>query len=110
LVIELLSALSIRPLTVCRYVRTGILSAATFDEVEKAGVQIAKAEDAGAALLRILSDTSINGRSLFVAPRKWAEKGYVDLDVDEYPGNELLGEIQADQVKLAPVEKGLFVE
>lgn len=81
-----------------------------FDEVEKAGVEIAKAEDAGRALLRLLSDTRINGRSLFVSARKWASKGYLDLDLDEYAGNDLLQEIQADQVKLAPVEAGLFVE
>ncbi|KAI4618001.1 hypothetical protein J4E83_006334 [Alternaria metachromatica] len=91
------------------YVRTGILSHDDFDAVEKAGVQFATTEDAGQCLLRILSDASVNGRSLFVSARKWAERGYVDLDLDEYPGNGLLEEIQADQVKFAPVEAGLFV-
>lgn len=73
------------------------------------GVQFAEAEDAGSALLRIISDRTINGKSLFVSARKWAPKGYLDLDVDDYPGNELIQEIQVDQMKAAPVEEGLFL-
>lgn len=65
-------------------------------------------EDARRVLLRILSDRSINGRSLFLSPRKWAPKGYLDLDIDEYE-SELLQEIQTDQLKGAPVEDGLFL-
>ena len=91
------------------YVRTKILTNDDFDAVEKAGVQLATTEDAGQCLLRLLSDTGINGRSLFVSARKWAPKGYIDLHLDEYAGNELLKEVQADQVKFAPVELGLFV-
>jgi hypothetical protein len=93
-----------------RYVRTKILTEGQFDDVQKSGVQLATVEDAGQCLLRLLSDTGINGRSLFVSARKWAPRGYVDLDLDEYPGNELLEEIQADQVVTTPVELGLFVE
>ncbi|KAK7177476.1 short chain dehydrogenase reductase family oxidoreductase [Paraphaeosphaeria sporulosa] len=90
------------------YVRTNILTKETFDHVEGAGVHIAVAEDAGQALLRLLSDASINGRMLFIAPRKWAARGYVDLDIDEYPIAPLLNEIQEDQIKPAPVSLGLF--
>jgi NAD(P)-dependent dehydrogenase (short-subunit alcohol dehydrogenase family) len=91
------------------YVRTKILTNDDFDAVEKAGVQLATTADAEQCLLRILSDTAINGRSLFLSARKWAPKGYIDLDLDEYTGNELLEDIQADQVKFAPVELGLFI-
>ncbi|KAH7128912.1 putative short chain dehydrogenase/ reductase [Dactylonectria macrodidyma] len=90
------------------YVRTDILSKEDFDQVEATGVQFATAEDAGQCLLRILSDSSINGRSLFVAARKWAPRGYMDLDLDEYDGNDLMQEIQRDQIKPSPVELGLF--
>jgi hypothetical protein len=90
------------------YVRTKILTNNKFDTVERAGVQLATTADAGECLLRILSDTGINGRSLFVSARKWAPKGYIDLDLDEYTGDELLEDIQIDQVKFAPVELGLF--
>ncbi|CAN9203249.1 unnamed protein product [Alternaria alternata] len=71
------------------YVRTKILTDDDFDAVEKAGVQLATTEDAG--------------------HKKVGTEGYIDLDLDEYPGNDLLEEIQADQVKFAPVEAGLFV-
>jgi hypothetical protein len=33
----------------------------------------------------------------------------MDLDLEDYSDNTLLQEIQADQVKSAPVELGLFV-
>ncbi|PWY91645.1 putative short chain dehydrogenase/ reductase [Aspergillus sclerotioniger CBS 115572] len=92
------------------YVKTNILSEEAFNHVTSVGVQFAEAEDAGQCLLRILSDTTINGHSLFVAARKWAKKGYMDLDLDDYPGDELVGEIQEEQMWSAPVSEGLFVE
>ena len=93
-----------------RYVRTKILTSASFDHVEDCGVEMATTQDAGQALLRLLSDTGINGRSLFISPRKWAPRGYLDLDVDEYSGNNLLEEIQEDQLRSAPVDLGVFIE
>ncbi|KAM0413235.1 hypothetical protein ACHAPD_008330 [Fusarium lateritium] len=79
-----------------------------FDEVERSGVELATSEDAGDCALRILSDTSINGRTLFVCARKWAPSGYIDLDIEDYPDSSLLQEIQEDQMRNAPVELGLF--
>ena len=104
-----MNSFSIIRLTIARYVRTKILTKEQFDEVERTGVQLARAEDAGACLLRILSDTTINGRSLFISARKWAPAGYIDLDLDDYPGNDLLQEIQAEQLYGAPPEAGLFL-
>lgn len=92
-----------------RYVKTNILPKEAFQHVRDAGVDFATTEDAGRVLLRLLADRTINGRSLFLSPKKWAEKGYLDLDVDDYE-SELLREIQADQLKGAPVEEGLFLE
>ncbi|KAK9651957.1 hypothetical protein HCH54_001924 [Aspergillus fumigatus] len=91
------------------YVRTKILPEKTFDHVSKVGVQFASAEDAGQCLLRILSDPSVNGHSFFVTARKWASRGYVDLDLEDYPGNALLGEVQEEQMLSAPVSAGLFI-
>ncbi|KAK9234286.1 hypothetical protein V1525DRAFT_413577 [Lipomyces kononenkoae] len=91
------------------YVKTNILSEEDFAHVTEMGVQLAEAEDAGQCLLRILSDTSINGHSFFITARKWSAQGYMDLDLDDYLGNDLLLEIQEDQVKSAPVSMGLFV-
>ncbi|KAM0281426.1 hypothetical protein ACHAQH_003549 [Verticillium albo-atrum] len=71
-------------------------------------IQFATVEDVGQCLLRILSDTKCNGRSLFVAARKWALRGYMDLNLDGYEGNDTMEEIQAGQIKPNPVELGLF--
>ena len=73
-------------------------------------MEFAEAEDAGSALVRILADRDINGRSLFVAARKWSGVGFVDLDLDDYPGNKLVQEIQVDQMRAAPAEEGLFLD
>jgi hypothetical protein len=52
----------------------------------------------------------MNGRSLFVSARKWAAKGYIDLNLDGYaPDKALLQEIQTDQTRSAPVRAGLFI-
>lgn len=69
----------------------------------------AEAEEASECLLRILSDTAINGRSLFVSGKKWSSCGYLDLDLEDYGQDTVLAGIQRDQVKSAPVELGLFV-
>lgn len=89
------------------YVKTGILDQEMWDTVEAAGVQLAKLEDAGECLLRIFSDTSINGHSLFVSARKWAPRGYIDLDLEDY-SSSLMQEIQADQMVHEPASVGLF--
>ncbi|RBQ77003.1 hypothetical protein FVER14953_12392 [Fusarium verticillioides] len=89
------------------YIRTGILSNDQFDQVEKSGVEFATAEDAGECALRILSDTNIDGRTLFVCARKWAPRGYIDLNIEDYPEG-LIREIQEDQMRNAPVDLGLF--
>lgn len=92
-----------------RYVKTKILSEEDFAQVKDLGVEFALAEDAGNCLLRILGDRNVNGHSFFIAAKKWAASGFMDLDLDDYSGNELIKEIQEDQMRGAPVEKGLFV-
>lgn len=91
-----------------RYVKTKILPEEAFKHVTDVGVDFATTEDGGRLLLRILSDRSINGRSLFLSPRKWAPNGYLDFDIDDYQ-DDLLQEIQRDQLKGAPVEEGLHL-
>jgi hypothetical protein len=91
-----------------RYVETKILSKAAFDEVKSLGVEFATLEDAGQCLLRIVSDKSLNGHSLFLSPRKWAPRGYFDLGLDDYE-DELMKEITADQLKGSRAEEVLFL-
>lgn len=96
-------------LTVSRYVKTKILSDEDFANVRKLGVEFAELEDAGRCLLRILSDSSVNGHSFFLSARKWASSGFVDFDIDDYPESSLIQEIQFDQMRGGPANKGLFV-
>ena len=67
-------------------------------------------EDGGRLLLRLMADTSINGRQMFLSPRKWAPNGYLDLDLDDFEDHSLYAEIQTDQMKGAPPEEGLFLQ
>ena len=90
--------------------RTSILPSGAFDGVETAGVAFATQEDGGRLLLRLMADSSINGRQMFLAPRKWAPNGYLDLDLDDFEDGSLYAEIQTDQMKGAPVEDGLFLK
>lgn len=91
------------------YVHTGILSDEAFAHCKRAGVEFATAEDAGRCLLRILADGRVNGHSFFVTARKWAEKGFMDLDLEDVGDDALLREVQEMQICSAPVEAGLFV-
>ena len=90
------------------YVKTKILSEEDFEHVSAKGVEFALSEDAGQCLLRILSDSTVNGHSFFIAARKWAKKGYLDLDLENTEENDVRREIQMDQMRGAPVENGLF--
>ena len=91
-----------------RYVETKILSKEAFDEVKGLGVEFATLEDAGQCLLKIVSDESINGHSLFLSPRKWAPRGYLDLGLDDYE-DKLLQEITTDQLKGSRYDERLFL-
>lgn len=78
--------------------------------MQSSGVSFASLEDGGKLLLRLMADSSINGRQMFLAPRKWASGGYLDLDLDDFGEGTFLAEVQEDQMKGAPVEEGLFLK
>ncbi|KAK4912676.1 hypothetical protein LTR66_017266, partial [Elasticomyces elasticus] len=80
------------------YVKTSILSDADFEHVRSQGVEFATVEDAEQCLLRIISDVSVNGRSLFLAPRKWSPRGYLDLDVDDYHDDRMQEYMEAQMI------------
>jgi len=78
--------------------------------VQASGVSFASLEDGGKLLLRLLSDTTINGRQMFLAPREWAPgSGCLDLGLDDFGEGTFLAEVQRDQMRGAPVEEGLFL-
>ncbi|KAK5311761.1 hypothetical protein LTR93_011603 [Exophiala xenobiotica] len=90
------------------YVKTMILSDETFEFTKSRGVDFATVEDAGQCLLRILTDSSVNGHTLFISSRKWAPKGYIDLDLENTEESDVRKDIQFDQMRGAPVDEGLF--
>jgi hypothetical protein len=90
------------------YVKTSILSQKDWDAMSALGVEFAEAEVAGKCLLWILSDPEVNGHSFFLAARKWAACGFMDLDLDDYKETPLLQEIQEDQIQASPISAGLF--
>lgn len=95
------------------YVRTNILSQEAFSNVEKQGLILATVTEAQQTLLRLVSDSKINGRSLFVSGKKYSKQGYIDLDLEDYNGNggnHLLVQINQDQMLGGEPEKGLFLE
>lgn len=77
--------------------------------MEEKGVVLATTEEAGQCLLRILSDSTVNGRMLFLSGKKWSTTGYTDLDIDEYH-DHVCKDIQAYQLLGAPPEDGLFLK
>lgn len=88
---------------------TKILSKEAFDHVKSLGVEFATLEDAGQCLLRIVTDKSVNGHTLFLSPRKWTARGYVDLGLEDYE-DDLLQEITTEQLKGSESEERLFLQ
>lgn len=92
------------------YIRSGILTKDQFDGVEKLGVQLALLEDAQKALLRICSDVSVNGRNLFISPRKWREQGYWDMNIDDYHEMPEIENVQQEQMWGEPASLGFSLK
>ncbi|KAF2806029.1 short chain dehydrogenase reductase [Mytilinidion resinicola] len=72
------------------YVRTPILGQKVQDYLDGQGVGFALTEDAAKAMLKIASDTSVNGRALGIVPRVTAPEGYMDLDKDDYKEGDIV--------------------
>jgi hypothetical protein len=73
------------------------------------GVEFATLEDAGECLLRLVADTSVNGHTLFLSPRKWAARGYIDLGLEDNK-DDLLQKIMTEQLKGSEFEEKLFLQ
>ena len=93
-----------------RFVRTG-MNEAIAERVIAKGVVFADIEDCAEAMMKLVSDGSINGktvsmispgtstkrwkgRNLAVVPRTWAKRGYLDLNLDDHEKGTLLDEMQ----------------
>ncbi|KAE9373873.1 short chain dehydrogenase reductase [Stipitochalara longipes BDJ] len=67
------------------------------------GLDSASVEDAVKTVLKIATDTSMNGRSLAVVPKNMASEGYLDLDLDDHKDGDFVGNLEMDL--LAALEK-----
>jgi hypothetical protein len=105
-----------------RFVETPIMPTGVAETLQASGLDFARAEDAGAAAIRIAADKSIHGkyffhafelscfgfcdrtnysrllvgRSLGIVPRKWAPAGYMDLNNDDVEDGTLWNEFQEE--------------
>lgn len=76
-----------------RFIRTGILSNDVVQHLSERNIELAELADSGAALMHILSNTSVHGRAFAVVPRSMVASGYQDLD-DDFVPDTLLAELQ----------------
>jgi len=60
------------------------------DMIASRGIKYALSEDACAAMLRIASDSTINGRALAVLPREDIPEGYMDFAQDDTDHSTLI--------------------
>ncbi|KAG5293731.1 short chain dehydrogenase/reductase [Histoplasma capsulatum G186AR] len=61
---------------------------------ESKGVKFASESDACKAILRIASDTTVNGRSIAVVSKEDCAGGYFDLAEDDFPEGSKLYDLQ----------------
>ncbi|KIW71882.1 hypothetical protein PV04_00111 [Phialophora macrospora] len=76
------------------FVETKILSKPVVEHLTSRGISFATVEDAGQCLMRIVSDPSVNGRAFAIVTRDLAPRGYVDINIDDYEPDTLLGSLQ----------------
>ncbi|KEF51069.1 uncharacterized protein A1O9_12885 [Exophiala aquamarina CBS 119918] len=76
------------------FVRTNILNNAVLQHLENSGVEFATVNDTAAAMMRILCNSSIIGRSMAIVPRSVASCGYVSLDADDFDEGSILRQLQ----------------
>jgi len=72
------------------FIHTKILSDQVAEFLTNKGIEFATVEDAGQCLMRIVSDTTVNGRAFAIVTRDLAPRGYLDIDVDDYSPGTLL--------------------
>lgn len=62
--------------------------------LEARNVEFAAVEDSAGAILRMITDPKVTGRSFAIVPRSFAPRGYIDVDLDDYEEGSLLGKLQ----------------
>ena len=81
-------------LTSIVYTKTDIISQAVIDRLESKGVKFSLKEDCAAAMLRIATDKTVNGRSLAIVPREDHKQGFIDADMDDLQEGTYFDQLQ----------------
>ncbi|KAJ9633836.1 hypothetical protein H2204_006621 [Knufia peltigerae] len=76
------------------FINTGMIPEHFMDLIASKGIAWASVQDAAGALIAIIANPLVNGRSFAVVPRKWAPRGYLDIDQDDLKEGDRLGEWQ----------------
>src|SRR5438045_3873521 len=79
--------------TLKRYIKTP-LTAPFEDTLASQGIKYALSEDACDAMLRIASDSTINGRALAILPRENVPEGYMDFAQDDTDPRTLVRDLE----------------
>ncbi|KAF2209163.1 hypothetical protein CERZMDRAFT_114110 [Cercospora zeae-maydis SCOH1-5] len=66
------------------FIRTSLAPQEFWDEVRASGAEFCDIADAGKAATHLASDQRINGRALAIVPKSFHERGYFDLEVDDW--------------------------
>lgn len=76
------------------YIITPAYTEETIAFFKSKGVKFASESDACNAILRIASDTTVNGRSIAVVSKEDCAGGYFDLAEDDFPEGSKLYDLQ----------------
>lgn len=76
------------------FIRTKIMSDTVIKFLEGRNVEFAAVDDSAGAILRMITDPKVTGRSFAIVPRSIAPRGYIDVDLDDYEEGSLLGKLQ----------------
>ncbi|KAK3697635.1 hypothetical protein LTR37_017374 [Vermiconidia calcicola] len=88
-----------------RYIWTRIMTKEFQEMVAGRGLRFAETADAGAAVLHLASDESINRRACTIVTRNTAPQGFTDLLQDDIAEDDSL-ELWRDMVTHAPLKTG----
>ncbi|KAK4630963.1 5'-hydroxyaverantin dehydrogenase [Fulvia fulva] len=83
------------------FVDTRIMSDEIKQKLRAGGIEFCDIQDAARAVLHFASTKHINGRALTIVPKSVSQRGYVDLQEDDFPEGELITQWQQVGKKLA---------
>ena len=71
-------------LSLCRFIKTSLVTPEGWAFLESQGLEYAAVEDVALGMMKLASDPNINGRAFAILPRSAVKSGYADMDTDDY--------------------------